>query len=123
MIFMDGRIPELVQILFVSGFDISRIHDCSFRLSGIQVTVFSLNFSFNRYKRLMQEGFMLLLVGMGTVFTFLIVLVLCLQLSSRFFQRFGHHFADSVMESAVEDESEYLAVAIAATHAASSTPG
>ncbi|MDA3875193.1 MAG: sodium pump decarboxylase subunit gamma [Kiritimatiellae bacterium] len=66
----------------------------------------------------MQAGFMLLLVGMGTVFTFLILLVLSLQLSARFFKAFGHHFADPVLESPANDESEYLAIAIAAAHAA-----
>lgn len=70
----------------------------------------------------MQAGFMLLLVGMGTVFTFLILLVGCLQLSARFFRAFGHRFADPVSESPVKDESEYLAIAIAAAHAASSNP-
>lgn len=70
----------------------------------------------------MQAGFMLLLVGMGTVFTFLILLVCCLQLSARFFKAFGHHFADPVVESPEKDESEYLAIAIAAAHAACSTP-
>lgn len=65
---------------------------------------------------------MLLLVGMGTVFTFLILLVLCLQISARFFKVFGHHFADPAPESPAADESEHLAIAIAAAHAACSTP-
>lgn len=66
----------------------------------------------------MQAGFMLLLAGMGTVFTFLILLVLCLQLSARFFKTFGYHFADPAPGSAALDESEQVAIAIAAAHAA-----
>lgn len=71
----------------------------------------------------MQSGFMLLLAGMGTVFTFLILLVLCLQLSAIFFKAFGHRFADPVPQTPLVDEYEILAIAIAAADAACSTTG
>ncbi len=39
---------------------------------------------------LLKNGFMLMVIGMGTVFAFLTVMVLCIQASAKLTTRFAH---------------------------------
>lgn len=68
----------------------------------------------------MEEGLVLLVVGMGTVFAFLVLLVVAMQLTAKFFKKFAHLFPEAAPKSskpsAVADFSE-IAVAIAAVKA------
>ncbi len=48
---------------------------------------------------MIQEGFELMVIGMGVVFAFLVLLVVCMTCSGMFFQRFSHLFRE---ESPVE---------------------
>ena len=42
----------------------------------------------------MKEGFELMLIGMGVVFCFLVLLVVCLQVMGKFFEKFSHLFPE-----------------------------
>lgn len=42
----------------------------------------------------MEQGLVVLVVGMATVFAFLILLVTAMNLSARFFQTFAHWFPE-----------------------------
>lgn len=68
----------------------------------------------------MEQGLVLLVVGMGTVFAFLILMVGAMQLSAVFFKKFAHLFPEAAPKSSkptpVADFSE-IAVAIAAVKA------
>ncbi|MDD3275705.1 MAG: OadG family protein [Kiritimatiellales bacterium] len=68
----------------------------------------------------MEEGLVLMVVGMGTVFAFLVLLVVAMQLSAKFFTKFAYLFPEAAPKNskpaAVADFSE-IAVAIAAVKA------
>jgi sodium pump decarboxylase gamma subunit len=68
----------------------------------------------------MEQGFVLLIIGMGTVFSFLILLVGAMQLSAKFFAKFAHLFPEAAPKNKkpapVSDFSD-IAVAIAAVQA------
>lgn len=65
----------------------------------------------------MQAAFSLLIVGMGTVFSFLILMVL----SMRLMERLLRPFADSVAADSDAEEGARIAVAILAAGAADTT--
>ena len=62
----------------------------------------------------MEQGIVLMVVGMATVFAFLVLLVACMQLSSRFFEAFAHWFPEEQPEGT--DLAE-IAAAVAAVRA------
>ena len=60
-----------------------------------------------------------MIVGMGVVFTFLVLLVAFMSLSGAFFTRFSHLFPESKPSAAAPkpaDSSEKLAVALATAY-------
>lgn len=66
----------------------------------------------------MEQGLVLMIVGMGTVFGFLVLLVTSMQLSAAFFKKFAHLFPeDSVSDSGTVRPAEAIAVALAAIRA------
>ena len=65
----------------------------------------------------MEQGIMVLTVGMATVFAFLILLVAIMKASAFFFSRFSHRFPDESPSTPTESpdpDFERMAVAIAA---------
>ena len=65
------------------------------------------------------EGINLMVVGMTTVFSFLALLVIVLQVSARFFERFGDRWPDAALatespDSTPSTQSEEIAVVLAA---------
>ena len=60
---------------------------------------------------LLEQGLELMLVGMGTVFLFLTLLVLATSLMSRFVQRFAP--APAVVDGVTEEEVAAITAAIA----------
>lgn len=69
----------------------------------------------------MQQGLVVLALGMATVFSFLVLLVAAMTLSAAFFKRFAHRFPDAPTQPASgrDEEIEVLAIAIAVAHARS----
>jgi sodium pump decarboxylase gamma subunit len=69
----------------------------------------------------MQQGIVLLIVGMATVFAFLVLLVIAMQLSARFFTAFAHLFPEETSTGtsapAAADETTRIAIALAAIRA------
>jgi len=62
------------------------------------------------------EGLSLMAIGMGTVFAFLTLLVLCITLASAFITRFFPEQNSESSSSEVHTEQELLAVISAAIH-------
>ena len=65
------------------------------------------------------EGINLMVVGMTTVFSFLVLLVIVLQVSARFFERFGDQWPDAAVATGDSDstpgtQNEEIAVVLAA---------
>ena len=65
------------------------------------------------------EGINLMVVGMTTGFSFLVLLVIVLQASARFFERFGDRWPDATLTtepagSTPGTQSEEIAVVLAA---------
>jgi oxaloacetate decarboxylase gamma subunit len=76
---------------------------------------------------MISEGIELMVVGMGVVFTFLVLLVVFMNLCGAFFTRFSHLFAEpevpakgpasaGAATTKPADSSAKLAVALAAAH-------
>jgi len=66
----------------------------------------------------MAQGLVLMVVGMGTVFAFLVLLVLAMKGSATFFNKFAHLFPEETVEkSASVSPSTAIAVALAAIRA------
>ena len=68
----------------------------------------------------MEQGIVLMIVGMGTVFGFLVLLVVSMQLSAVFFKKFAHLFPEEVAQAstpAATNPAAAIAVAIAAIRA------
>ena len=68
---------------------------------------------------IIQEGVELMAVGMGVVFSFLVLLVVFMTLSGAFFQKFSKWFAEPQQPDApaarpADDASAKIAVALAA---------
>lgn len=66
----------------------------------------------------MEQGLVLLIVGMVTVFGFLVLLVASMQLSAVFFKKFAHLFPEEVVaKSAPASPVQAIAIALAAIRA------
>jgi sodium pump decarboxylase gamma subunit len=69
----------------------------------------------------MDQGLVLLVIGMATVFAFLVLLVVAMQASSAFFQKFAHLFPEEVIATKTakpaSDPAAAIAVALAAIRA------
>ncbi len=68
----------------------------------------------------MQEGLVLTIVGMSTVFGFLILLVAAMNLSAKFFTTFAHRFPEEsrkTAKTASQGDLTEIAIAIAAVQA------
>ncbi len=66
----------------------------------------------------MTEGLVLMVVGMATVFAFLVLLVVAMQTTAAFFKKFAHLFPEEVIsESGTVNPSAAIAVALAAIRA------
>lgn len=61
----------------------------------------------------MKEGLVLLVVGMGTVFAFLILLVLAMQSAAAFFRKFAHLFPEETAKPAAPASDPVAAIAVA----------
>lgn len=69
---------------------------------------------------LLRNGLMLMIIGMGTVFAFLTLMVFCIQLSAKVTARFAHLMPEpekkkpkarpAAAPAATEDQGELLAV-------------
>lgn len=65
----------------------------------------------------LQDGMVLMLIGMGSVFVFLGLLVWMMTLAASFFKTYAHWFAPDPVEqkpSIVQDDTAQIAVMIAA---------
>ncbi|MBT3289864.1 MAG: OadG family protein [Victivallales bacterium] len=76
---------------------------------------------------LLRNGLLLMVIGMGTVFSFLTIMVVCIQISAKFAAKFAHLLPEeekkprakkkaAVKPQATEDEGVLLAVISAAVH-------
>jgi len=68
----------------------------------------------------MQEGLVLTIVGMSTVFGFLILMVAAMNLSAKFFTAFAHRFPEEspkAAKTASQGDLTEIAIAIAAVKA------
>lgn len=66
----------------------------------------------------MEQGFVLLVIGMATVFSFLILMVLAMNLAASFFKKFAHLFPEETAAApASADPSAMIAAALAAIRA------
>ena len=69
---------------------------------------------------LLMQGVVLMVIGMATVFSFLVLLILAMSGSAAFFQKFAHLFPEDepvkVQKSAADPVAE-IAVALAAIRA------
>jgi len=69
---------------------------------------------------LLMQGVVLMVIGMATVFAFLVLLIQAVNGSAAFFRKFAHLFPDPEPASkprAVEDPTAEIAVALAAIRA------
>jgi sodium pump decarboxylase gamma subunit len=69
----------------------------------------------------MEQGIVLMVIGMATVFGFLVLLVVAMQLSANFFKKFSHLFPEAAPAASKapvpSDETTQIAVALAAIRA------
>ena len=67
----------------------------------------------------MAQGLVLLVIGMATVFAFLVLLVIAMQASAVFFKKFAHLFPEEVAATptAAVNPAAAIAVALAAIRA------
>ena len=69
----------------------------------------------------LMDGLVLMVIGMATVFTFLVLLILAMNGSAAFFRKFAHLFpeetADAPKAAAATDPVAEIAVALAAIKA------
>jgi sodium pump decarboxylase gamma subunit len=61
----------------------------------------------------MGQGLVLLVVGMATVFAFLILLVVSMQASAAFFKKFAHLFPEEVTKPTAPAANPAAAIAVA----------
>ena len=61
----------------------------------------------------MEQGLVLLVIGMATVFAFLVLLVVAMQLSAVFFKKFAHLFPEEVAATSAPAPSPAAAIAVA----------
>ena len=67
----------------------------------------------------MAQGLVLLVIGMATVFAFLVLLVLAMQGAAAFFKKYAHFFPEEVTKTTAPaaNPSAAIAVALAAIRA------
>ena len=67
----------------------------------------------------MAQGFVLLVIGMVTVSSFLVLLVIAMQWSAIFFKKFAHLFPEEVITPAtpIHNPTEASAIAMASIRA------
>ncbi|HKL21297.1 MAG TPA: OadG family protein [Tichowtungia sp.] len=67
----------------------------------------------------MGQGLVLLIVGMATVFAFLVLLVIAMQTSAAFFKKYAHLFPEEAPQTSAPaaDPSAAIAAALAAIRA------
>ena len=69
----------------------------------------------------LMDGIVLMVIGMATVFTFLVLLILAMNGSAAFFRKFAHLFPDEAAEApkgaAAVDPAAEIAVVLAAIKA------
>ena len=67
----------------------------------------------------LMDGMVLMVIGMATVFTFLVLLILAMNASSAFFRKFAHLFPEEMPggSRAVPATDPEIAVAVAAIRA------
>ena len=61
----------------------------------------------------MEQGLVLMIIGMGTVFGFLVLMVTAMQLSAAFFKKFAHLFPEDVVEPSGSKTNPATAIAVA----------
>lgn len=61
----------------------------------------------------MAQGLVLLVIGMATVFAFLVLLVVAMQLTAAFFKKFAHLFPEEVAQTAAPAANPAAAIAVA----------
>ncbi len=61
----------------------------------------------------MAQGLVLLVIGMATVFAFLVLLVLAMQGSAAFFKKFAHLFPEEIVKTAAPATNPVAAIAVA----------
>ena len=68
---------------------------------------------------LLMQGVVLMVIGMATVFGFLVLLILAMNGSAAFFRKFAHLFPEGVVatKTAAPDPVAEIAVALAAIRA------
>lgn len=68
---------------------------------------------------LLMQGVVLMVIGMATVFGFLVLLILAMNGSAAFFQKFAHLFPEEQVatKTAAADPTAEIAVALAAIRA------
>ena len=70
---------------------------------------------------LLMQGVTLMVIGMATVFSFLVLLILAMNASAAYFRKFAHLFPDEVKETSkaasASDPTAEIAVALAAIKA------
>ncbi|MDF7805854.1 OadG family transporter subunit [Pontiellaceae bacterium B12219] len=72
---------------------------------------------------LLMQGVTLMVIGMATVFSFLVLLIVAMNCSAAFFRKFAHLFPEAVVtppkkaSAAAADPSAEIAVALAAIRA------
>ena len=62
----------------------------------------------------MAQGLVLLVVGMATVFAFLVLLVVAMQSAAAFFRKYAHLFPEEVAEKAKPTVDPLASIAVAA---------
>jgi sodium pump decarboxylase gamma subunit len=68
---------------------------------------------------LLMQGIVLMVIGMATVFAFLVLLILSMSTSAAFFRKFAHLFPEeqAVLQKSNADPAAEIAVALAAIRA------
>ena len=61
----------------------------------------------------MAQGLVLMVIGMATVFAFLVLLVVAMQLTAAFFKKFAHLFPEEVAQTAAPAANPATAIAVA----------
>jgi sodium pump decarboxylase gamma subunit len=66
---------------------------------------------------ILMQGIVLMVIGMATVFSFLVLLILAMNVSAAFFKKYAHLFPDEERTSAAGDRLAPIAIALAAIRA------
>ena len=61
----------------------------------------------------MAQGIVLLVIGMATVFAFLVLLVLAMQAAAAFFKKYAHLFPEEAAQTSTPVANPVAAIAVA----------